>query len=64
MKVTSTSMDNIRVFRYNKNNGNTPNYNINRINFKQNGDESKNDFNKNNNYKRNILYYSQEINKN
>jgi hypothetical protein len=64
MKITSTSMDNIRVFRYNKNNGNTPNYNINRINFKQNGDESKNDFNKNNNYKRNILYYSQEINKN
>lgn len=64
MKVTSTSMDNIRVFRYNKNNGNTPNYNITRINFKQNGDEGKNDINKNNIYKKNLLYYSQEIKKN
>ena len=34
MKITSTSMDNIRVFRYNRNNGNTPNYNISMINFK------------------------------
>ena len=57
-------MDNIRVFRYNRNNGNTPKYNISMINFKQNGDEGKNNFNKNNIYKKNLLYYSQEINKN
>ena len=64
MKVTSTSMDNIRVFRYNKNNGNSQNYNISRINFKQNGDEGKNDYNKNNICKKNLLYISQEIKKN
>ena len=63
MKITSTSMDNIRVFRYNRNNGNTPKYNISMINFKQNGDEGNNNFNKNNIYKKNLLHYSQ-INKN
>ena len=55
MKITSTSMDNIRMFLYNRNNGNTPNYNIRMINFKQNGDEGNNDFNKNNIYKKNLL---------